>query len=122
MQEEMTAIIAMAEEAEELLVTSGKFTRGLEEEAVTPQKMATLRFVREAKKQASEGELLPSIEGQIERMVNSYEMLPPSEREPALRCVASLKACMAEANSIADKVLCGIALATCFAKEVIPLA
>lgn len=124
MREQMISIIQLAKETEELLIIGGTHRRSIEEDLDTDvaQTMATIEFLREARRQASEGELLPSIESKIEYMVNSYGSLPISEREPAFRCVNSYQACKAEAKSRADKVLCGIALAICFAKEVIPLA
>jgi len=74
-----------------------------------------------AKQQAAEGELDTSIEEKIERVVHQYELLPPPEQLPAFKCVSNHKECVKEAESLAQKVLCAIALVICFAKEVLPL-
>ena len=121
MQEKLERIVLLTKEAEHLLITSGLHRRTFEE-ADEAQKRATIDFLRSARDQASKGELQPSIQEKVEVMVNSYESLPPSEREPAFKCVSSYQACKEEARSVEDKVLCAIALAVCFAKEVVPLA
>lgn len=67
--------------------------------------------------------------GSFEKAVHEAEAIekeiidvPNSEREIAFKCVSSYKACKAEENGTEDRVLCGIALAICWAKEVVPLA
>lgn len=112
----------MAEEAENLLLTSGVRRKSLDAETDREQLKATLQYIRAVQNEALTGDFTSITESREKVMVDSYDALPPSEREPAFKCVTSYKACKSDAKTIEDKVLCGLALAICFAKEVVPLA
>ena len=119
MQDKMMLIVKAAEDAQHILITGSPLNRSAGEPQGL-QKKLTYDFLRAAKNQASERELQPSIENQLDEMAASYVKLP--QKEPAFRCVENYKSCKASATTIEDRVLCGIALAICFTKEVVPLA
>lgn len=123
MSEQMIKICELAEQVELALFTSEiKRATSNNTKSAVIQKNLTSKYAHTVKSQAIAGQLSPSIESQTDELAQSYELLQSSGREPAFKCVSSYKACKSEANSIEDKVLCGLALAICFAKEVVPLA
>lgn len=120
MTESQELIARKAEEAEELLLPLMTFRRSLENEQ--DWKRDLLVFVLKTKAEASKDTISDDLVALAENLRDVEERLPPESREPSFRCLASHKACMSEASSRTDKILCGLALAICLAKEVIPLA
>ena len=119
----LSKIIEQADTAQKLLITGSIQYRSKDKaEAREYQKHLTLEFIKAAKSEAVNEKLSTSLIEKLDKMEASYNKLPVSDRELSFKCVASYKACKADAASLEDKVLCGIALAICFAKEVIPLA
>ncbi|MCU7873672.1 MAG: hypothetical protein KZQ91_13105 [Candidatus Thiodiazotropha sp. (ex Lucinoma borealis)] len=122
MNEQYARLLEMVEEAEHLLIRGTSHRRSITEESDAQTKMAALKLLRAAKSQAMSEEITYSLERELKEFVNTFDSLPPQEREPAFKCVESYKACAAEASTLVEKALCGVALTICFAKEVIPLA
>ena len=122
MEAEYVHLLESAQKAEQILLTSSVRYRALGDEPDVPTKISALNFLRSLQAQAAAEDATHSIEEQLQVVIDTFDSLPPQEREPSFRCVASNNACMAEAQTWVDKALCGVALIICLAKEVIPLA
>lgn len=122
MEAKLEKISQMAIEAEQLLFRNSTFTRSEGQEPLESQKAATFKFLKTVQTQVADGKLEISVLEKMEVMNKSIADIPVKDREQSFKCVASYKACKADANTIEDKILCGVALAICFAKEIIPRA
>ena len=120
MEENYELVAQVASEAEQLLLKNTIFRRSLEHDDAWKREL--LIFVKQVQKQAAEKQFTAEIGAKADALLMLKNNMPPETREPAFRCVASHKTCMAEANTISEKLLCGLALVICLAKEVIPLA
>lgn len=122
MDTKLKKIVLMSEEAQRLLLRESNSGSTEMLDPLKSQKHTTLQFVKTVHNQASNGKLLPIALDKMAAMDKSMDELSVEDRAPAFQCVAGYKVCKAEASSTEDKVLCGVALAICFAKEIIPLA
>lgn len=120
MEENYQRVAQVALEAEQLLLKNTIFRRSLEHNDAWKREL--LIFVKQVQKQAAEKQFTAEIGHKADALLSLDKHMPPEAREPSFRCVASHKACMAEANTVSEKILCGLALIICLAKEVIPLA